>query len=91
MCDQTIIPGSGENIGEFEQASSADPDVQEVFLRDRLGSVASIASDIAMETIFPAPGLILNELFQLYKNKNNTNERNSTIIDYIRLIFQNIK
>jgi len=91
MCDQTIIPNSGENVGELERAASGDPDAQEVSLRDRLGSVASIASEIAMETVFPAPDLILNELFQSYKSKNNLNERNFAILDYIRLIFQNIK
>jgi len=48
-------------------------------------------SDNRMEVVFPAPGLILNELFQLYNDKSNVNERNSAIIDYIRLIFQNIK
>jgi len=34
MCDQTIIPDSGVNIEKIERVSSADPDVQEILLRD---------------------------------------------------------
>jgi len=91
MCDQIIVPDSVENAGELERVDSGDPDAREISLHDRLGSMASITSDITMETVFPAPGLILNELLQLYKSKNNLNERNFAILDYLRLIFQNIK
>jgi len=55
------------------------------------GSISSVVTDNRVEIVFPAPGFILNEIFQLYKNKSNVNERNSAVIDYIRLIFQNLK
>jgi len=60
-------------------------------IREVEGSINSVVSDNRVEIVFPAPGLILNEIFQLYKNKSNVNERNSAVIDYIHLIFQNLK
>jgi len=35
--------------------------------------------------------LILNEFYQLYSSKSDLSDSNSAIIDYIRLIFQNIR
>jgi len=58
---------------------------------EREESLGSAPLNSEVETTFPAPGLILNELYQLYKSKTDTNERNLAIIDYIRLIFHNIR
>jgi len=62
-----------------------------VVAREGESSLASASLKGRLDTVFPVPGLILNELFQLYKNKTNLNERNSAIMDYIRLIFPNIR
>jgi len=54
-------------------------------------SAVSAPLDSGMEAIFPAPELILNEIYHLYQSKSNINERNLAIIDYLRLIFCNTK
>jgi len=58
---------------------------------EREGSSVSIPLDNGEEAVFSTPGLILNELYQLCRAKSNINEKNSAIIDYIRLILHNIK
>jgi len=86
--DQTLIPQL-----EAEDILSEQPPLSRAPSRTREveGSISSIASDNRVEIVFPVPGFILNEIFQLYKNKSNVNEKNSAVIDYIRLIFQKLK
>jgi len=76
----------------FEQIiNSASVTQFPISVRESEGFVVSASSAVGVDSIFPAPGLILNELYQLYNSKSNLDERNSAIIDYIRLILQNIR
>jgi len=61
-----------------------------IMFRDGESSSCSVVSDSRVEVVFPALGLILNELFQLFNDKSNENERNSAIIDYMILIIFDI-
>jgi len=53
-------------------------------------SSVSVPMNGEVETVFPAPDLILNELYQVYQAKSNILERNSAIMDYLRLIFHDM-
>jgi len=94
VVDQTLVPKSpmdqdnyliGENPEFTANQLALVPDT------DQAEPSAFAHSDSGMEALFPAPGLILNELFQLYQSKANVNERNLAIIDYLRLTFHKIK
>jgi len=94
MADQTLIPlvpPEQENglVGE-NSAFITNQLVIELGIAEAESSVSAPMNN-GMEAIFPALGLILNELLQLYQSKANINERNLAIIDYLRLIFHNIK
>jgi len=94
MADQTLVPlvpPEQENglVGE-NSAFITNQLVIESGIEGAELSV-SVPMDNRMEAIFPASGLILNELLQLYQSKANINERNLAIIDYLKFIFHNIK
>jgi len=89
--DQTMISVSDSQGIMIEQFAISTSTQFPMLTRESEGSVVSASSEGRIDTVFPAPGLILNELYQLYNSKSNLNKRNSAIIDYIRLIFQNIR
>jgi len=88
--DQTIIPDPVERDTALEHCADSVPGVlYPMSSREGEESLVSASSEGRMDSIFPASGLILNELYQLYNSKSDLNEKNSAIINYIRLIFQN--
>jgi len=87
MEDQTLVPAIDDQGRVFDQIINSAFVTQ--FPISACEGEGSMVSDV--NSIFLAPSLILNELYQLYNSKSNLSERNSAIIDYICLIFQNIR
>jgi len=58
-------------VSQFKEEDTVGTPILQIPLRlcDGEGSSSSIVSDNRVEVVFPAPGLILNELFQLYNDK----------------------
>jgi len=46
--------------------------------------------EINIETIFLSPGIIIKDLFDLYKSNKPVNKRDSVLIHYFQLLFHKI-
>jgi len=47
---------------------------------------ASIATNV--ENLFPSPGIIIRDIYDIFKANKPMRERDSAIINYIKLLFQ---
>jgi len=52
-----------------------------------ISSYAYNPEEINIKIIFPSPGIIIKDLFDLYKSNKPVNERDSAQIHYFQLLF----
>jgi len=75
-----------------------NPNVSSVTLNDVATNINTVEIDsgnsgalsdliINLEEIFPAPGVIVKNLYNLYICNKPTKERESTLLNYVKLLF----
>jgi len=87
--DNTLVPPiTSEEITPLDQ--------QITLPRRKKGDNAAF-SDISdrsnntstVKKLFPSPGVIVKDIHELFKSNKSTRERDSAVINYIKLLFQN--
>jgi len=52
---------------------------------DRINNTTNV------EKLFPSPGVIIKDIYEIFKANKPTRERDSAVINYIKLLFQKLK
>jgi len=86
--DLTLIPAnnsisSNDNDTNFNKNSNNGLSSNSEF--DTI--LANNNNTINIEEIFPAPDVIIKDLFELYKGNKPVKERDSALLDYVKLLF----
>jgi len=86
--DLTLIPAnngisSNDNIMNFSKNSNNGFSSNSEF--DTI--LATTNNTINIEEIFPAPDVIIKDLFELYKGNKPVKERDSALLNYVKLLF----
>jgi len=86
--DNTLVP-----IGDEMDKSLADYQTAMSFRRNSNNTAYSDTSDRTNNTtivdkLFPSPGVIIKDIYELFKADKTTRERDAAVINYIKLLFQ---
>jgi len=57
-------------------------------INERNNDPNSVAS---IDSLFPSPGIVMRDLYEIYKTNKIVRERDSAVLNYLNLLFRNRK
>jgi len=83
--DNTLVPtmeGGDKTIVDQQTAMSFRRNSNNIVYSDRTNNITNV------EKLFPSPGVIIKDIYEIFQANKPTRERDAAVINYIKLLFQ---
>jgi len=90
IIDSTLIPTSesfdiDQNVSQIQNFTEGvfnnNNAINEMNNKRNLGS--------SIDSLFPSPGIVMKDLYEIYKSNRIVRERDSAVLNYLNLLFRN--
>jgi len=87
--DSTLIP-SANNMASDCSSQNYCPSVNKSCIINSIVSVNGSEPKItfSIDNLFPSPGVIIKDIYELYKVNESRRERDSAVLNYLNLLFR---
>jgi len=89
--DTTMIPANIVNSSQVNVASTSNNSINSIPPITDLGPTSATSiNSINIEEVFPAPDVIIRDLFELYKDNKKVKEKDLALLNYVKLLFNRL-